>query len=169
MKKYIRKNLFIIISCLSIICINNILYSKYLLKVETVGKASIAKSIVILEDNETINKKVDRTSFPIEYYFAINNYDNKNNINEVDFYYTITIENSNDNFPINYILYDCDNNREIKLDNNTSEILKINKNIKTSRKFKVILNWKDINKELSNNTEIILKVNVIQFKEENSG
>lgn len=124
----------------------------------------ITKPIVVLEKDEKIKRSIQENLFPLEYNFFINNYQ-EDKINEVDFDYTIEIEDSVNNFPINYTLFDCNNNEEIELADGKSRSMKIKKSVKESRKFKLIVNWRELNEELADELQIKLKVNVQQSKE----
>ena len=79
--------------------------------------------------------------------------------------YYIQIEASDEKFPVSYILLDCDNNVEVKLTDGKSDIMKLNKNTKESRNFKLCLQWKELDAELASKLELKLKVDVVQSKE----
>lgn len=97
----------------------------------------------------------------MEYYFCINNYiDDK--INEIDFEYFIEIELSNQDFPVLCTLIDCDNNTQIELENGKSKIFSLFKFEKKSRKFKVLLDWRELDRELSDDLDVNLKIHAVQ-------
>lgn len=159
-----KTTLLIIITVLLILLIETISISKSNLKKEYHKTLAIAKPIINLEKDEMINTKVNQNSFPIEYYFSINNY-NENEVNEIDFEYIIEIQDSNDSFPIMYRLFDCDSNREILLNDKKSEKMKIAKFQKQSRNFKLVMEWRELGDDLENQLQMQLKINVIQSKE----
>ena len=125
-------------------------------------ETQIAKAIIVFNKNEIIEKEVNKQSFPIEYYFEIKNFDEKNNINEVDLEYKIIIESSKKNFPIKYRLVDLDNNTDIQLINNETQLMYLEKNQKDVRHFKLFVEWNDIDLELANETSINIKVEAVQ-------
>ena len=125
-------------------------------------ETQIAKAIIVLNKNEIIEKEVNKESFPIEYYFEIKNFDEKNNINEVDLKYKIIVESSKKNFPIKYRLVDLDNNTDIQLINNETQLMYLEKNQKDVRHFKLFVEWNDIDLELANETSINIKVEAVQ-------
>lgn len=159
-----KNELVMIFVIIAVISINQIVFSKYTNDYGLNGTGLIAKPIIVLKKDNLINKKIDQNSFPIEYYFYIDNFDDNGNINEVDFDYTISIENSKNNFPVKYILYDCNNEKEIILKDGTSKNLKLQKNQKESRKFKVVFQWRELNNNLDNKVEIKLKINAVESK-----
>lgn len=159
-----KKNRRLIALSLMIICMNTISLSRYKENPNFEINTKITKPIVVLEKDEKIKRSIQENLFPLEYNFFINNY-KEDKINEVDFDYTIEIEDSVNNFPINYTLFDCNNNEEIQLTDGKSRPMKIKKSVKESRKFKLIVNWRELNEELADELQIKLKVNVQQSKE----
>ena len=125
--------------------------------------SEILKPIIVLEKDEILKQQIHEKSFPLEYGFCIQNYQ-ENEINEVDFDYQIEIENSVDNFPVNYQLIDCENNQQIQLVNGKSELLQIKKSEKENRRFKLVFEWREL-EEKADDLQIKLKINVIQRKE----
>ena len=124
----------------------------------------IAKPIVVLKKDEMIQSQINQNSFPMEYSFSICNY-NENDVNEVDFEYTIEIENSNEKFPVKYQLFDCDNQKQISFDNGISEKMKIDKFEKQDRNFNLIMEWKELEIDLASDLELKLKINIVQSEE----
>ena len=145
------------------ICINNISLSKYDDEIKCNVNSEIAKGIIEVEKDEMIEQSINQTTFPIEYHFWVNNYRGEI-INEVDFEYVISIENSVENFPVSCSLVDCANNKEISLMKGKSETIKINKFKKESREFKLYLQWREIDGELAEDVEIKIKVDAVQSK-----
>ncbi len=125
--------------------------------------SEILKPIIVLEKEETLKQQIDEKSFPLEYEFCIQNY-NEKEVNEVDFDYDIEIENSVDNFPVNYQLIDCETNQQIQLVDGKSELLQIKKSEKETRRFKLVFEWREL-EEKADDLQIKLKINVIQRKE----
>lgn len=125
--------------------------------------SEILKPIIVLEKDEMLKQQIHENSFPLEYEFCLNNYQ-ENEVNEIDFDYQIEIENSVDNFPVNYQLIDCETGQQIQLIDGKSELLHIRKSIKESRKFKLVFEWREL-EEKADDLQIKLKINVIQRKE----
>lgn len=128
-------------------------------------EAKISKPIIVIERDDYLKMQITEKSFPIEYNFCINNY-KEEEINEVEFEYNIELDNSIENFPVRYQLVDLKNNQEIKLVNGKSDSLKIKKDVKESRKFKIIFQWQELNKVLADKFDLKLKVNIVQKQEE---
>lgn len=160
-----NKEKIIILISIIIIILNLILLPKRKFSYNSQVETQIAKGIVILEQDEVIEKTVDRTSFPLEYNFSIKNFDDKGNINEVDFNYKIKIEASVLNFPIKYKLIDIDNNIGIELNYGETAILSLKKFDKEIRKFKLYIEWNDVEEVYSDDIEIKLKIEAAQNKE----
>ncbi len=137
--------------------------SKYSTNLFQIYGAQIAEPIIILESFKEDNKLVNKLDFPLEYEFEIKNY-NELKTNEVDFIYNIEIEESNLNFPIKYKIIDLSNNQEIKIENNISEDLKIKKETKEEKKYKLVIEWEDEKEELSQMIDLKLKLNLKQYK-----
>ncbi len=147
--------------CLVVIMINivSILKKKDVLCYEAGVK--VAKPIIVLKKDDVLKTEIKENSFPMEYHFWIQNYE-EDEINGVDFEYSITLENSVENFPVSYCLVDCDNNREMQLVDGKSENLKLKKDSKEDREFKLVLQWKELNVELADEWQVKLKVNMVQ-------
>lgn len=156
-----KKNRRLIVLSLMVICINTLSFSRHKENSNFEMHTKISKPIVVLEKDEIIKTSIQENLFPLEYHFSIQNYQ-ENEVNDVDFDYTIEIENSTDNFPINYTLLDCDNSEEIELIDGKSRPMKIKKSVKESRKFKLVLNWRELNEDLADELQIKLKINVQQ-------
>ena len=165
MRKRKKNDLLIVIITILVIGINNMSLSKYDYIANGNAQVEIAKAIVVLEKDETIQKQIDQNSFPLEYNFVLNNY-KEDKVNEVDLEYNIEIEAVEENFPVSYILFDCDNNTQIQLTEGKTEKMHLQKFQKQSRKFKLYLQWKELDVELGEEIEINLKINAIQSKEE---
>lgn len=161
MKLKKKSDLVIIIVSLIVIGINNISFSKYDNYIKCDYHSQIAKAIIDIEKDKKTEENIEESKLPMEYNFSINNYKD-DCINEIEFDYSIEIIASNDKFPISYKLYDVDSNSEISLINGKSETLRLAKKVKISRKFKLILEWKEIDGELSDEIKINLKVNAVQ-------
>lgn len=164
---HINKEKVVIIISLIIIMLNLITLPKKKYSYDSYGNSQIAKGIITLEQDEIIEKMVDETLFPLEYNFTVNNFDDKDNINEVDFDYKIRIESSVQNFPVKYKLIDVDNGKEMHLNNDETPILTLEKMKKESRHFKLYVQWNDVDLELADELEIKLKIDAVQSKEEN--
>lgn len=162
----IKKEKVIILISIIVIIIDLITLPKKNYSYNARGESEIAKGIIFLEKDEMIEKTVDKNSFPIEYNFVIKNFDENDNINEIDFDYKIRIENSVNNFPIQYKLIDLDNNVELQLISGETSILTLKKSEKEIRHFKLYVEWNDLDAELADNIEIKLKIKAIQSKED---
>ena len=155
----------LIMFCVIVIFINHVTLSRADSKQSIKLYGKIGKPIVNLETDDKLECKVNEDKFPIEYNFSINNYEN-DEINQIDFYYTIEVVSSVDNFPIQYRLYDSDINKELKMIKGKSEELKIKKNEKEKRNFKLVLNWNELEGDLADEVKINLKINVVQDKKD---
>ena len=124
--------------------------------------AEIAKPIIVLEKDEVLKTQINQNTFPLEYHFWIQNY-REDDINEVDFEYSIELENSTENFPVSYDVFDCETNQQIEFMNGKSELLKLKKGEKEKREFKLIMQWQELNVELAEELQIKLKINVSQI------
>lgn len=159
-----KNNMWILISLL-VICVNTISLSTQKTNSNLKLHSQIAKPIIELEKDEMIKRQIEENEFPIEYRFCIHNF-RENEINEVAFDYRIEIESSVENFPICYTLVDCEKNEEILLIDGKSDWMQIKKSEKESRKFKVILNWQELNSDLAEELQIKLKISLQQSKED---
>ena len=108
-----------------------------------------------------LKTQIDQNTFPLEYHFWIQNY-REAEINEVDFEYSIELENSTKNFPVSYDLFDCKTNQEIEFINGKSGPLKLKKGEKENREFKLVMQWQELNVELAEELQIKLKINMMQ-------
>ena len=162
----IKKEKVIVLISLIIIIVNLITLPKIKYSYNSRVESKIAKGIIVLEKDETLEETVNKNSFPLEYNFVIKNFDENNNINEVEFDYKIRIENSVDNFPVKYKLIDCDKDMELRLNFGETSILTLKKLEKEIRHFKLYVEWNDLDLELADNIEIKLKLEAVQHKEE---
>lgn len=161
----IKKSDLLIGICVILICLNNIVLAKSKSSNKSYAmKSEIAVPVIEIIKDDPIKSEVYQNSFPIEYNFCINNYD-ENSVNEVDFDYVIEIENSAENFPVSYELFDCDNNTEVRLVDGKSEALRLERNEKQSRKFKLILQWKEQDVDLADKLQLNLKITAVQSRE----
>lgn len=160
MNKEVKRRIIILISCIIIFC-NTISISKYNRDNEYVANTKIAKAILKVENDEKIDMKISKNNLPKEYFFSICNYENES-INEIDFEYEIILENSSNKFPISYKIFDCDNNIELKLNNGKTERVKIGKNRKEKRNFKIVFEWRELIINLEEEFELKMKVNGYQ-------
>lgn len=158
-----KKDLMLIVISLVIICINNVALSKYDYVANRTVQSEIAKAVFVLEKDEILEKQIDQSSFPIEYNFTINNFED-DKINEIDFEYIIEVDVSTDNFPVSYFLFDCDNNTEIQLIDGKTNPISLQKFEKESRKFKLYLQWRELDSDLAGSLGIKLKINAVQSK-----
>jgi len=100
------------------------------------GKMKIAEPILEIENNPIIN--ITESQNYGEYIFKIRNYNNKEKITETDLKYYIEISPKLDN-SINLELYQ--NEDEIKLTDNKTEYIKISKDQKEEREYKIKITY----------------------------
>ena len=100
------------------------------------GKMKIAEPILEIENNPIIN--ITESQNYGEYIFKIRNYNNKEKITETDLKYYIEISPKLDN-SINLELYQNDD--EIKLTDNKTEYIKISKDQKEERGYKIKITY----------------------------
>jgi len=159
-----KKNSILIIVSLIVVVLNMLYIYEKKSNSDLIVKSQIKQPIIELKKDEIIKCQINQNSFPIEYCFEINNFkDDK--INEIDFDYIIQIEKSDENFPVSYELFDCATNKKIELVDGKSELMKIKKYAKESKKFKLILNWRELDLELANKVKIDLKLEIKQSEE----
>lgn len=161
MKKKSRK--FLLFFCGFVVMLNVISMLQNVQGTEIGVCSEILKPIIVLEKGEVIKQQINEKSFPMEYEFCIHNY-RENKVNEVDFDYQIEIENSVDDFPINYELIDCATNQKIELVDGKSKILQIKKLVKESRKFKLVFKWREL-EEMAEELQIKLRIELVQRRE----
>lgn len=105
------------------------------------GRMKIAEPILEIENNPIIN--ITESQNYGEYIFKIRNYNNKEKITETDLKYYIEISPKLDN-SINLELYQ--NEDEIKLTDNKTEYIKISKDQKEEREYKIKILYDKSNK-----------------------
>ncbi len=147
--------LIVLLSLFTVFLIYNFTFSKFASEISGKGNAEIATPIIdLVGSNKIVGIDYDDTAKEIEYNFSVNNFDSIGNINQVKLEYIIQIKNDNLDFPIEYQLYDSDN-KKIILNNNTTNLIFLDKDIKTSHKYKLIIRY--ANK--GNGINIINKLN----------
>lgn len=152
-----RKNIIVIILVLlfTVFLIYNFTFSKFASDISGKGNGEIATPIIdLVGSNKIVGIDYDDTAKEIEYNFSVNNFDNIGNVNQVNLEYLIQIKNDNLEFPIEYQLYDG-SNQKIKLNNNITNLIFLDKDVKTSHKYKLIIKY--ANK--GNGINIINKLN----------
>jgi hypothetical protein len=152
--------IFLIIFILGVVC--NFTFSKYSQVIDGAGGASIAKPIIHIEKEDVKEMEIYKGCKQIEYNFSVSNFEG-NDLTDVDFEYIISIEESNNNFPVQYSLLN-DNNEEIKLENNKSEKILLTKEKETVHSYKLIAKWQDLQGELSAKDSIKINIEMNQFK-----
>ena len=100
------------------------------------GRMKIAEPILEIENDPIIN--ITESQNYGEYIFKIRNYNNKEKITETDLKYYIEISPKLDN-SINLELYQ--NEDEIKLTDNKTEYIKISKDQKEEREYKIKITY----------------------------
>lgn len=167
--KKIKKVLKILVISLIFICFYLQLptFARYYESIENIlGQGVIAEPIIIVENlSDTISMEVNKKTEVKEYNFIIKNYelDSSNNkkISEVDFCYDISIQNYDDNFPIEYELYDCITGEELLNGRNNSDKFQILKNVEFEKEYKLVVSWKDKN-DMSSIDDIDIIINISQ-------
>ncbi len=149
-----------LIFLLIIILLGNITYAKCKTYYNAqVNSQNIAVPIIELWAEDQIIDEVKYNSSR-DFSFSIRNY-SETEISQVDMLYTIEIVNSNEDFPIEFKLYDEDLN-QIELFNNISEILEIDKEIQTNNIYTLVAICNDENIQDNSITDINIKVNAWQ-------
>ena len=148
--------LLIILSLFTIFLIYNFTFAKFTSDISGKSSSQIANPVIeLIGSNKIVGKDYDDTARQIEYNFSVNNFDSKENINQVNLKYIIKITNDNLDFPISYKLYNSDN-EEISLNgSNTTDFIMLNKDVKETHKYKLIINYAD----KGNGINIINKLN----------
>ena len=125
------------------------------------AKAQIAEPILIVENNPAID--ITETKNYGEYIFKIKNYNDQGKLSECDLKYYIEILAKLDN-SINIELYQGEN--KIELHNNKTEFMKIEKNQKEDREYKIKVTYDNENTEEGNDIleKIQIKVHTEQEK-----
>lgn len=125
------------------------------------AKAQIAEPILIVENNPAID--ITETKNYGEYIFKIKNYNDQGKISECDLKYYIEILAKLDN-SINIELYQGEN--KIELHNNKTEFMKIEKNQKEDREYKIKVTYDNEKTEVGNDIleKIQIKVHTEQEK-----
>lgn len=152
-----HKNIIVVILLLlfTVFLIYSFTFSKFASDISGKGNAEIATPIIdLVGSNKIVGKNYDDTAKEIEYNFSVNNFDSIGNINQVDLEYLIQIKNDNLEFPTEYQLYDG-SNQKIELNNNITNLIFLDKDLKTSHKYKLIIKY--ANK--GNGINIINKLN----------
>ena len=166
MKRNKRNIILIILSLFTVFLIYNFTFAKFHSNISGSANAQIATPIIeLVGSNKIVGIDYDDTANQIEYNFAVNNFDNLENVNQVDLNYILQIKNDNSDFPISYKLYDVNNN-EIILENNTTESIRLGKDIKTTHHYKLIIRYADKGNGINiinklNNLDITLSANQV--------
>ena len=136
--------LLIILSLFTIFLIYNFTFSKYATDISGKSSSQIANPVIeLVGSNKIVGKDYDDTARQIEYNFSVNNFDSKENINQVNLKYIIKITNDNLDFPISYKLYSSDN-EEISLNgSNTTDFIMLDKDVKETHNYKLIIKYAD--------------------------
>lgn len=113
------------------------------------SKAEIAEPILVVENNPSID--ITALNNTGTYTFKIKNYNEKNKVTQTDLKYYIEILH-NENDLVNMELYQNENKIELK--NNKTEYMKISKNQKEEREYKIKITY---NKDDSNTINDIME------------
>lgn len=113
------------------------------------GEAKIAEPILLIDNNPSLDITA-ANNYGI-YTFKVKNYNEQDKITETDLQYYIEILSNTDN-SINIELYQNEN--KINLNNNKTEYIKISKDIKEEREYKIKITY---DKNKSNSIEDIIE------------
>lgn len=166
MKTY-KINIILIILCLVIVClIYNFTCAKFITDISGKSNSQIATPVIeLVGSNKIVGKDYDDTANQIEYDFSVNNFDSAGNISQINLNYILEIKNDNLDFPITYNLYD-DNNKEISLRNNATNLIGLDKDVKITHQYKLIIRYADKGKGINiinklNNIDLTLSANQV--------
>lgn len=157
MKKILLASIIIAIIPISV-------FAMYHKEITASGKGKIAEPIVILEkleESKTIQfdkNTVQEISFKVKNYYV----GSIKRINETDFKYDIIIQESNENFPIKYELYNS-KNEELLNGNKRVNSISINKNSEDEETYRLVIKWKSIENPLQN-LNVGIKINAYQIR-----
>lgn len=155
MKNRKKTIVLIILSLFTIYLIYNFTFAKFITDIPGTASSQIATPIIeLVGSNKIVGTDYDDTAQQIEYNFSVNNFDSNGNMNQVNLKYIIKITNDNPEFPISYKLYDKDN-KEIILNNNTTNLILLDKDIQITHYYKLIIKYDD----KGNGINIINKLN----------
>lgn len=150
-----RKILIILLIIASIITIFNIGYAKYMETREIEVSAKIAKPIIMLEEGDKVI--INDNNKEAEYKFKVKNFNNKEEISDVQMNYTMEIIGNKDEAII-YNLYR--DGEEISLINNQTEKIKIGNQKKEEHNYVLKIKYdktKNVKKEdVSEDLHILL-------------
>lgn len=145
----LKKKSVVIIVILLLLMIGGYCYAKYNGSIIQKISALIAKPIFILEGGQSVN--IDAVNSEGIYPFIIKNY-TQENINEVPLEYTISIDSSELDNCIEYILYEDE--KEIYFNGNKTNKIKMKANEKEMNNYKLKIKY---NKEKTKETNDIIK------------
>ena len=153
------KNSFLVF-LLVLIMICNITYSKYYYSYSAnIISPRIAVPVIEVWSQDKIMAQVSSDSNS-EFSFSIRNY-NGINISQVDMYYTIEVLSSNENFPVQFSLYD-ENHNQLVLTDNISTIFEISKESQDEDIFTLVATFIGDNTLNDIDTTISIRVNAWQ-------
>lgn len=170
MKNKIRK--LIISSFIIIILLENVSIARYYKKLTGIKvKFQIVKPIIKLESDNKLPIEIfcNKNMKKFEHIFCIKNYSNDDDnlkISELDIEYEIEVKNSNENFPIKYMIYDYETGEKILNENNKTKKYEILKNVKYDKRYKLEIEWND-KSNMATYSEIDLNLNITKMSEKN--
>lgn len=143
-------------------------YARYFKSINVKYHGQIAEPIIQVRGTtaQMVNSDYNRNSGELEYIFDIKNYEIEDSgnkrITEVDFDYEIYLEETNNDFPVKYELYDMSTGEELLNGNNKTLPKHIYGNAEYLKTFKLVAKW-DESKTLSGNKDITdIKIKVTQ-------
>ncbi|MEG2235154.1 MAG: hypothetical protein RR144_01750 [Clostridia bacterium] len=155
MKIHKKTIILIILSLIAVCLLYNFTCAKFITNISGKSNGKIATPIIeLIGSDKIVGKDYDDTARKIEYNFSVNNFDSEGNINQINLNYILKIKNDNLDFPITYNLYDG-NNKEIFLNNNATNLIGLDKDIKITHHYKLIIRYAD----KGNGINIVNKLN----------
>ena len=143
-------------------------YGRYFKSINSRYYGQIAEPIIKVQGISTkvIDKDFNRNVGEIEYLFDIKNFEIEQNgskrISEVDFNYEIYLEETNQNFPVKYELYDMCTGEELLNGNNKTLPKHISRGKECIKNYKLVARW-DESKVLIGKEDVIdIKIKVTQ-------
>ena len=132
--KFITAGIIVFIIMILMLCGYSM--AKMMEEVVIQGKAQLAEPILIIENNPSVD--ITQNQNYGEYVFKVKNYNEQNKLTETDLKYYIEILSDADD-SVNIELYQGDN--KIELTNNKTDYIKISKNQKEEREYKIKITY----------------------------
>lgn len=143
-------------------------YGRYFKSINSRYYGQIAEPIIKVQGISTkvIDKDFNRNVGEIEYLFDIKNFEIEKNgskrITEVDFNYEIYLEETNQNFPVKYALYDMSTGEELLNGNNKTLSKHISRDKEYIKNYKLVARWDESKVLIGKENLIDIKIKVTQ-------